>query len=282
MSEVWPVYKKITRKIWIILLIVLAAIPIIHPLMLPIPVSPRTQAFYDVILKTPKGSVVVIGFSIVMISVYNDIRTFYVSLLELLCQRNFKIIFTSFGPDSPIAAEDLVKRANIEAKYNYVYGKDYVILPYAAGDETAMAATAADFWATYAADNRGNKLSDLSLMKNVRSMKDVSLAIVEYHIFTYGEMFVRQWPVKYGVPTIVDGQYYGISPYYGSYVLGNVDTFLRAEAEFEKLSGVPGEEMLKLEAANLEFFLIVIMIFAGLVVSVSSARKAPIKEEAKR
>lgn len=267
MSESKSLLYRLThaplRKYWLFLMLVLAVIPVVRPLLLPVYISPQTRDFYNKIMELPPGSVVLIGMEITTPPV--DLRTAWDSLVSTMFERDLKLIFLNFEAGGEVACEYIIEWGHNPEKYNLKYGEDYVIMPYLAGEEAAMAAAAADFWSAYSTDYYGNPLDELPIFKNVRSIKDVDLAIAYYHIFTFGEMYVRQWPVKYGVPLLVIGQFYGIAPYYGTYVLGNIDATLRAWAEWEYLVGKPGEELTRLDAQNLQGACALVFVFVPLI-----------------
>jgi hypothetical protein len=178
-----------------------------------------------------------------------------------LASHNHKLLFLSYGRESTAAAEDLVARYNLEAKYGYTYGEDYVIFPFLAGEESAMTAGAADLFAAYTTDNRGTLLTALPLLETVKSMNDVDLVIFQSHIITIPHMYVRQFATAYGVRSISMGGYATVAPYYGTYVFGAMDR----SAEYEIYVGLPGEEVGKMDMANLENILMVSLILIGLV-----------------
>lgn len=278
-SAVGSILKTQTgrRRVWLVFMLLAAIIPIVQTLGLPIPVSPQTKAFRNEITKLPAGSIVVFGNTRGGPPI--DVRDFFRALILDLASRNLKVIFLSFLAGGVSASEYMISYSKVESLYGWQYGRDYVIFPYLSGDESAMAAAAANFYSAYSTDIRGTPIGNIPIMQNVRSFMDVDLAIAEYGIFTFGDMYVRQWPVKYpNVPLIVIGQYYGIAAYYGKNVVGDVDYTPQARGEYEFLSGFPGEERAKTESNNMQAFLVMGMIFVGLI---SSAYKRHQKKDVK-
>ncbi|MEM2922390.1 MAG: hypothetical protein QXF26_08765, partial [Candidatus Bathyarchaeia archaeon] len=183
---------------------------------------------------------------------------------KYIFSRDLNVIFVSFMPGGEAAAEYIMRYRNLAGEFNLEYGKDYVIMPYLAGEEVAMASIASDFRKAYATDYRGTPIDAIPLLKDVKDMNDIDLAICDYTIFTFGEMFVRQWAVKYK-PILCIGHFYGIAPYWGSYVVGNIDRALRAYCEWEYLAGIPGEELIRLDAQNMQAAVSIATIFVGIV-----------------
>jgi len=142
---------------------------------------------------------------------------------------------------------------------------DYVFLPYSAGEEMAWAAFAADIHGFYKTDVYGKPLAELPMMANLRSMRDVNLCVVQYGIFTWGEMFMRQWPAKYGVDMICMALFSTLQAWYGTYVKGNLDLDL-GFAEYQSLTKNPGEHILRMEARNVNSTMIIALVLIGTVV----------------
>ena len=266
MAENWEVSKKITRKRWLTATVILCMIPLIYPFMLPIPVSDRTRAFHDQIDALPPGSVLIWGESAADVSTYTNFRTFYWALWDTLCENEIKVIFTSWNTGAHLCGLRAAEERDIEGRYGYEYGKDYVIMPFLAGEESAMAASATDLFSAFATDVRGTPLSAIPMMADIHSMDDADLSIGQYSIFTFGDQYARQFGAKYpDVPLLIIGQYYGIAAYYGTTVFGNVDNTVVAFAEYEYLVGFPGEELAKTEAINTQAFLTLASIVGGVI-----------------
>lgn len=269
MSEEWSVWPKLTRKRYLGILLILAIIVAFFPFGIPIPANPATVDFYNEIEALPDGSVVWIGWYHDIMSFYYGARDMYRALLHHLASNNHKILFMAYGRESALVSEDLVKRNNLDSAYGYVYGRDYVIFPFLSGEESAMALGAESLASAYSTDARGNALSSLPLLDTVKDMTDVDMVIFQSHIITIPHMYVRQWPVKYGVRAISFGGYATVGPYYGTYVFGAIDS----AAEYELYVGKPGEELAKSDMANLENIFMVGLITIGLIHSLTTRSK---------
>ncbi|MEM2006647.1 MAG: hypothetical protein QW154_03340 [Sulfolobales archaeon] len=82
------------------------------------------------------------------------------------------------------------------------YGKDYVYLGYIAGGEAAFASLAKSIKGTISVDNYGNRLEDLSLMKEVDKATDFDLVIIVSSGTDTFSYYIRQWYTPYGVPLL--------------------------------------------------------------------------------
>ena len=266
MSENWTPFPKVTRKMWLVMTIILCALPLIYPFLLPIPVSGRTEAFLGELDKLPAGGVIVWGDSAASIGSYINSREFWWAMMDTIAERELKIIYTCWDRGAPLGGDGMFTDSDIEAKWGYEYGVDYVLMPYTPGQEMAMASVGAEngFRQTYSVDFYGNGIETLPIFQEVRDMNDVDLIFIYYHQTEYGPMHIRQWSIKYDIPTIVVGQFYAVAEFYGTYVFGNLDGAL-AMAEFEYLVDIPGEEILRMTMRDMQSLLFIAMLAIGFV-----------------
>lgn len=276
--EQWPFWRWMTlKKLVIIMAAVIIVISVWRP-PFPVPIKIENQKFFDAIEELPRGSVVIIGLEMGDISKYDTSRDAYTALMIQICRHHLKFIVASFGLAGALAGELMVKRANIEQAYGYVYGVDYVILPYAAGEETAMASFAANIQAVYSTDNRGNLLSSLPLMQKVHSLKDAQLAIGYNGTNTVATMYVRQWAAAY--PDVTYLAMGGpVDAYIGTLVKG-----LFEATSYEVLVGAPGEELLCLLAGNVKVVVFFMVIVAAIKYQIDRIRhkRIAVEGEAKK
>lgn len=259
-----------TRKIFYAIMFLLAIVPVIRPFGFPVFVSSQVEGFYDRILELPAGSRIVFGVTFTSPPI--DLRTFYYALLSFLYSNDLNLIFVPLGVGGELACEYMATYGGIVEEYGLVYGEDYVIMPFLAGEETAMAAVATNFRQAYSIDYKGIPIDDIPILDGVNDFNDIDLSIAQYGIFTFGEMFVRQWAVKYQ-PMLIVGQFYGIAPYWGTYVIGDVDNTLRAFAELEYLVDIPGEELIRLDSQNLQGAATIIVVYALIIVWAAGGRQ---------
>jgi len=262
----WLEKFRITHKQMAIILTVLALLPIIlslvgRPIILPLTIGPRTKDFYDRVQELPEGSIVAFADHRDFPG-YMGKRDMYRAVIYHIFDRKLKFIMCSFWHDVPQAFVDLIAYSGVEKKYGVKEGVDYVIFPYLAGEETALAAAAADFHKAYATDIRGVPVKDIPLMQGVHSLKDVQLVISDASSFTFIDMFVRQWPAAYGVKAVDIWTFANVAPYYGRFVFGALDG-PRGYAEYESLTGYVGEELLRMDARNLQGLMVFAALFLG-------------------
>jgi hypothetical protein len=211
------------------------------------------------------GDVIVISAEVGPGTLKGMDRDWWITLTQHLYERNVKIVFHPTSPSWPGALAPM--RLILKLDDWGTYGEDYVFLPYSAGEEVAWAAFAADIHGFFAADAYGTPLSQIPILDDVRTMADVDLAIVRYGIFTWGEMFFRQWSAKYGVDTLAMAAFSTLASFYGSkeeggLVQGNLD-LSRGWAEYEFLRKYPGEHFIILDVRNVTTTLTIAMVIVG-------------------
>jgi hypothetical protein len=200
--DVWPVWPWLTRKKWLFIGVILIAIPVfVTPFGFPVPVEQTTADLYAftesggtnqwVSVDLPDRPVMFMGSSFAFFDVYDGSRDFFNAMLDYFASKDYKLLMFSYGTPCAAIWEAMVRMSNIEAKYGYVYGEDFVIFPYMAGDEIAMSLIS-DIKGNYGTDNRGTATSAIPILQDINSGDDADVFWSEYHIFTYGEMFIRQ------------------------------------------------------------------------------------------
>jgi hypothetical protein len=281
-----------TRRLWFLIILVLVIIPMVHPIGLPIPIETRVSDFYNTIKAAGQGGTaygytftappsggmngILMGMQAADIGSFTGIRDYWVATFEYIMQQHLKMVFVGINPGGPpgvVWIMNYIQTINPALYASYPYGTDWVSLPYLPGDETAMAGIATNLWTAYSVDAVNNiPLANLPIMAQFHSLKDFTLTYAYYHIVTYAEMFVRQWPQKYGVPMIVSGTFSMVAPYYPTLVTGCIES-TQQFAEFEELVNMPGLELAKMDAFNIQGIFQMGMIFAGLGVSLSMLTK---------
>jgi hypothetical protein len=157
----------------------------------------------------------------------------------------------------------------------YKYGIDWVLTPPILGEEPAMQRVAADIWEACASkDYFGTSFTQLPMMENIHSFRDVDVSSGVFYSGTHVEMFIRQWTnANPNYPNIK-----GVGPYayedvayaYGRFIFGS-NGGMRGAAEYEKLVnfkayfGRPAEDESKIEARNTQAIAIFACIALGAI-----------------
>jgi len=263
MASLGKILEKITYRRLALLIVVVALIPILFPIGLPLPVDQTTINFKKEIDILPKGSVVAFGVQITGAGAVPDAIDYLTDTSRYLAERGLKVLYVGFADVSPSTVQTAIQHSGVETKYGWKYGEDYVITPYLPGDEPAIASFAAGVQTAVAADYFGTSVDKLPLMKGLKTLNDFQLAISYYGSYTYVDMFARQWATKYpSVPWIVIGILPTVAPYYPTLCRGVLDQ-ARGMAEFEVIAGLPGVYAARTDARNTVGFTVVILLVAS-------------------
>jgi hypothetical protein len=264
-----------------IVLVVLAIIPIASvllniPFVLPLTIGSITSDFYNEIEDLPEGSIIAWN-SAAQYSGFVGIRDGYRALFKHIFENELRVIFTSFAPDTPIIWQEALAYSRVIADYNLVEGEDFVVFPFLAGEESAMAAAAANFKTAWATDLRGVPSTNIPLLQEVDDLGDCQLCIHDGSSFTQVDMYVRQWPAAYNIRGLNQQVYATSAPYYGRFIFGCLDG-TRGYAEYEVLTGFVGEEVIKMDARNLQGLFVLVMVFFGNAAYLATRQKITTKE----
>jgi hypothetical protein len=254
---------KITnRKVLYSIFLVLALIPLFSPLGIPVGVSFTTTDLINTVEAVPEGSTIAIGFQG---EVMPQRRTFRVNAFwDYLCRRNYKMIVYCYKPTSPVVWDrSFIDFVEAPRKYGYEYGTDWIVFPFLGGDESAMAALAANL-RYFDKDYYGTPIEDLPIMEGMYTLDDVALVTYTGE-YSFSTAITRQWPGKYNVKAVYPGGFDVIAQYYNVYVFGCIDG-QRGLTEFESQVGYDGEALMKAEMRSLivgAAFIIIIAINIG-------------------
>lgn len=253
----WDALEQyITHKRLAVLVALLALIPSLVFIPLPMTIGTRTLDFYDEIEALPQGSVVAFGNQYDA-TTYVTKRDAYRAVIYHLAEKGAKILFYGWRPTSPQLWINEMLYANCEDQYGWVYGENYVIFPFLAGEEAALSAVASNL-RLFDTDVFGNQVANLPIMQDLYTMDDISMTLNDCS-FAFTDIWVRQWPVVYGNRALHLGAFHTIAAYYGVYVHGDLD-LVRGYAEYEYLTGFNGEELIKLQARNLNGLAILVLV----------------------
>lgn len=245
---------------------VLVMFLVFNPLFLPLRISYQTQDFYDRIEELQPGDTMIISAPVGPGTLKGMDRDWWITLMQHITERGkVRVIFHPTDPSWDAALQPM--RTILKLDEWGTYGVDYAFMPYSAGEEVAWAAFAADVHGFFASDAYGTPLSQLPIMDTIHTMADFDLAICRYGIFTWGEMYFRQWSAKYGVDTLCMAALSTLSAFYGSkaeggLVQGNLDLF-RGWAEYEYLRGYPGEHLIVLDVRNVTTTITIALVVAA-------------------
>ena len=273
MTSIHDIAKHITQLRLSALFFILCLAYLLFPFPIPMRVSSWTRDFVNEIEALSPGDVVIWGYEWTDVPPPRAGNTINAVLLKYLIERDLKLILVGFQPATPPNFYLFMTKYAHAEEYGYEYGKDWIVFPFLAGEETVLAALAEDMWFSKT-DMFGTPLDQLPIMEDIHVIEDCDLAIIMSGAFTFIPMFVRQWPIRHGIRTICMYAFSTVAIYYGIYVHGVLDR-TRGWAEFEYLVGFyEGEEYLRFAMRNI----LATIVFATIIIG-NLAYYARAKEE---
>jgi hypothetical protein len=261
-STPWYVrIQNIPKPIIYLFLIAVLILPLFRPLRLPLALSEHTKKAYELVESLPEGSYV---FHSVGILPASDAELWpqMLAMSRHYMEKGLRVIYWSYAQEGLMYADKI--RTEIAPEYDYEYGEDYVILPFKAGQETAIVALK-DFYAVFSVDGYGTPLNQLSMLNEFSGIEDLSLIVVN----TGGDdvtYYIRHIEPLFNTPVIAAGT--GpvlpvIGPFLGSRQVRGAVIGISGAAEYEMLADVPGTAIGAMDAQQLGHVVIVAMVLLG-------------------
>lgn len=234
--------QEIPRSVIYVTILIFMIIPTLYPLGLPVPVSEQTKAFYAAVDSLKPGNVILelLDYSSGSVPIHEPGA---IVVGKHAVQKKAKIVYATITMEGTDMYVNLMKRLNLQ-QYGYVYGKDYVFLGYAAGDEVALSAIASNIRSVYTKDFFGTPIDNIEIMKNVRDYRDYALVI--QHTAGSPEAVVRQFVVRYGVKFAShpnEMMYPTLLPYYAAGQMVGLMKGAVGVAEYETIAKMPGDAL---------------------------------------
>ncbi|MFQ6076838.1 MAG: hypothetical protein ACE5Z5_12035 [Candidatus Bathyarchaeia archaeon] len=247
-------------------LIVLAMAYItLHPLGLPIPITPLTRATYDAVDRLEPGDIILMdqGYGAGTMAFHEP---GFVVVFRHAMKKGLKIVITSSSSESPMLLERALKKIKPEAK-GYEYGVDWVHLGYIAGGEPSYAGIMEDLPGMVSEDYKGTPTSQLPLVQELSSPTYEKIGLV--YIMTAGgdviEGWIRQAAVRHDLPLITqvnEMMVPTILPYYPINCDGIMNGGVGA-AEYEAISGFPGDAVKLSDMMTMGGLVVLIFLILG-------------------
>ena len=241
----------LTRRRFAAFVFIVAFIPAIVPLGLPLEIDYKTMDSVNAIEVLEPGDMVAIVFG-GSFSWITDKWKWKAIIYSLWDQGARVLLYNCVEPGASQGFQMWYEyyEAEIKARYpGFEYGDDWTILPFLSGEEDALSAWGNDM-RLQKLDQYGTDTATLPVFQDLKTAADLSLCMYNYHFHTFPHLFVRQWPAKWGVPAIDTRVYSSSASYYGTYVVGCFDG-RRGAAEIEAVTGFGGPDMMILEATSM-------------------------------
>ncbi len=252
-------------RVLYVLIIVCVVYATIWPLGLPVPISKETRDLYDFIEQIPAGSAVYLGFDYEASGIA-EMEPCANALVRHCFSKDLRLICA--GLTAP--ASDLIKRVMNAVSDDYPdkeYGVDWVNLGYRPGWEVALEAMTVDFQeAAGGLDYIGNRIEGFQIMDQVKSLKDVALAVSIGSMREGIARYVQIIGSPLGVP--VTGCCSGVTipelvPLYRAGQLKGFLKGLAGAAEYENLIKRPGIASAGMDAQSLTHLLLILFACIG-------------------
>jgi hypothetical protein len=259
----WEKVAALDRR-WIYLLVAISVIvPMLVVIKFPVEISPEARQLYEAVESLPDSSVVFLTFDYYP-STLAETEPMSVAALNQMFRKNMRVItMTTIPLGGPSIAERVTRK--LAAKYNKVYGVDYVNLGYKANYVAVLKGMGNSIESIYPADNSGTPLKDLPLMNHVKNYNDIKFiyvvadnGIVDYWISIVNAQFGT--PVGAGVTAVMAPKMYSfVEAKQLTGLLGG----MKGAAEYELLVKHEGNAIRGMDAQSMVHLLIIFFVVIG-------------------
>jgi len=237
-------------------------IPMLFPLHLRVSPSPPVLAVYRTMEKLPAGTPVLISMDYDP-STTAELSPMAVALFRQCYARHLPIVVMTLDPGGAGLAVQLLH--NFARETGAKEGIDYTFLGYKAGIDAVVLAWGQDVEIAFPTDYNNTPLDKIPLMDHARSYRDVGL-VITLAAASYPEVWVPFAHERYGAPiaagvtAVMAPDYY---PYLQTGQLIGMLGGLKGAAEYEGLTGRPGDGMKGMDAQTMVHLFVVLIIVLG-------------------
>jgi hypothetical protein len=252
----------IDRRIIFLLVSVGVVLPLLHPLNLPVTVTPRVQAAYDAVDALPPGSKVLISMDYEP-DIMAELLPMSIAVLRHCFRKHLQVIAMTLYP----AGTGLGERAlSLAAKAEgATRNKDYAWLGYKSGFQVVMIGIGENLRGIYPVDFYGTPLDSIPILRGVNSYKQIALMVnlsgssaTDYWIqFAQGRFHE---PLVVGCTAVMATDYY---PYLSSKQILGLIGGMKGAAEYERLIDVIGDARRGMDAQSLVHLIVVGLVITG-------------------
>lgn len=258
--------QNFDRRIIFIFVAIGTMVPIIWPLGFKINVTPPVREIYDYVNNLAPGSVLMISFDYGPSSA-PELAPMAKAIMRHCVRRKIKILGLSYlisgGADM---AEEVM--SEIGHEQHLIYGKDYVNLGFKSGAPAPMIRLAIDLQGVFPLDNRGNKITDLPMMKTIKSYDNISF-IVELAATALGDFWINVVNARFGMPLAMGTTAVSAPRYYAfldSKQLTGMMGGMKGAAEYEVLIKHPDTASKGMDAQRIVHIMIIFFVILGNII----------------
>lgn len=218
--------------------------------------SEPVRDVYEYIQHLPPRSLIWVPYDLWALN-KAEVQPAALAVIRHMLTLGHRLVVTSLIVDGTSLSEAVVEHAAHETGRHY--GTDYVILGYKSGNQMAIKQICSNLEATFPVDIHGTPLDKLPVAQafhNARSV-DFVFAVCDNNLF---DAYAAIANTEYGRPlagTTTAVMVPGLSPYVNSRQILGVIGGLRGGAEYETLTGMPGEATAGMTAQSIVHLLIV-------------------------
>lgn len=266
---VW--FENLDRRVLYLLVVAMLFYPLMWPIGLPVGLSETTQKAYDTIEKLKPGDIALLSPSYTPGTIAENLPQTVVFARHLM-KKGVRIIGVATRPDAAMFNDQVLSKW--APHYGYVYGRDYVVLPYMAGDESYIISMGRmPFSELHPVDFYGKSTAG-TVVDDVKTVHDITI-VVDMLTGDSLTWYVRQLNASFG--TIVTGGCTavatpGLMPYVASGQLSGLLSGLKGAAEYEVLAGTPGTAASGMDAQSLSHLLILFFVIIGNIAYIARRR----------
>lgn len=253
---------------WLVLgLMVIAMITtILRPLGLPITTWRGTRDYYETVQAIPPGGVLLfdIGYGA---GGYPSLGPGTAAVFKQAFTRPIRLVIMATRIEGTMMYPLVMKDAEPVAKeHGKAYGTDYVFLGYVPGGQRAMAGVLGDPHGTVLMDHYGTPLANIPVMTDVRSPDDYDVVAFSTTSSETSGGWVRQAHDRYGKKVCAGLVYVPAHSmaraWYPASWAGVLDG-IRGAAEYEYISGFPGDAIKNTDFLSVTQILVLAYITMG-------------------
>ncbi|HZE20397.1 MAG TPA: hypothetical protein VE402_09780 [Candidatus Angelobacter sp.] len=252
----------IDRRIIFLLVALGVVLPLLHPLNLPVTVTPRVKAAYDAIDALPPGSKVLISMDYEP-DIMAELLPMSVAVIRHCFRKHLQVIaMTLFPAGTGLGERAITLAARAEGA---VKNKDYAWLGYKSGFQVVMIGIGENLRGMYPVDFYGTPLDSIPLLRRVNSYKQMAMVVnlsgssaTDYWIqFAQGRFHA---PLVVGCTAVMATDYY---PYLSSRQILGLIGGMKGAAEYERMIDTVGDARRGMDAQSLVHLIIVALVIVG-------------------
>lgn len=271
--------QHIDSRIMYVLLALTIAIPLIFPINMPIFVSPEAQSVYDSIENCPSDKIIIVSNNWAAGTTAENVPQTE-ALIRHMFMRHKKFAVLSFDVQGNKFSYDIANRLSKEM--GMTYGKDWCQWGYRPYPNMVLIlqGLARDVPGTIQNDVNGTPVSEIPMMKNIKTIKDIGL-IEEITSSGTAGIWVAYIYGPYRTP-IVYAPTSVMAPSAFNYLdAGQIKGMLlgmKGAAEYEKLLNRPGFATRGAGALSSSHILIIVLIIIGNIGYLTEKRRRMLEE----